>query len=185
MNSIRWIGSHIQMLLGSNDINIFTVVHYFAEEWYVLKWKDSEILLLNIITQDEFGLQIESTLSKDSSDISTVLKVWLYLFEDFDLCLSWWANQYNLRSGYDVFSVLWASVDFSFHISFMFPCWFLSVGFNFWCPHFGSSRENVDSILRVLMSNDCHCAMCKVTSSGNCNLEYGLHSILLYNLNSD
>ena len=85
MHSVCWISSYIQMLLGPDDVDIFAIVDYLTEEWDILKREDSQVLLLDVITEYETGLHIESSLTEDGTYIGTMFQVGLNLLQDIYL----------------------------------------------------------------------------------------------------
>jgi hypothetical protein len=61
------------VLLGPNDVDVFAIIDYLAEERHVLQREYGDVFLCNIISQHELCLQIKAALTKDGADIGTVL----------------------------------------------------------------------------------------------------------------
>lgn len=165
--SFWWICGYIEMLLWPNDIDIFSVVHYLAQERYVLEREDGYILLNQIISKHVSCLKIKATLTKDCSNISSVFQVRLDLFKDLYLCVCWWTYQYDLCSRDYILCIFRALSDLALHVSLELPCWFLCVCLDFWCPQFWSSGEHFDRVFRVLMADYSNCTVSEVSTTAN------------------
>ena len=175
MHPLSWIRCDVKMLLWSNDINFFTIAAYSAKEGNILQWENSEVFLFDIIAEDMSSLQIEASLAKDSSNIGPIVKIGLYLLQNPNLSLSRWAYQDYLWSRNDILGIFWALVNLSFHVTFELPCWLLGISFYFRGPNFWSAWHYIDSVLRVLMSNDGNGTMSEVATTTDCNLESRFH----------
>jgi hypothetical protein len=72
MHSICWVSSYVDVLFKSDDVDILTVVNYLTGEGDILKREDSQVLLLNVISEDVTGLHIEASLTEYGTNISTM-----------------------------------------------------------------------------------------------------------------
>ena len=87
MNILDWIGNAIQHFLWTYDIDVFSVVHRFANEWHVLKAEYGKISFLEYlkpiamisISKSIYYLTIECSLSKHTSNECAIFNVWLDL----------------------------------------------------------------------------------------------------------
>jgi hypothetical protein len=50
VNSFDWISSHVEMLFGADDVDIFAIVNNFTEERNILERENSQVLLFDIVT---------------------------------------------------------------------------------------------------------------------------------------
>ena len=89
MHSFWWISCNVEMLLWSNNIDILSIIDYLAQEWYILEREDCDILLNQVISQYVLSLKIKTSLTKYSSNISSVFQVRFDLFEDLNFGVCW------------------------------------------------------------------------------------------------
>jgi len=81
VNFLNWESSSVKCSLWANDLNIFSVIHNFANEWDILHAENGQVLFFDhLISKHSLNLPIKSTLSKDGTDDGSLLDVW------FNLC---------------------------------------------------------------------------------------------------
>lgn len=178
MNSLHWIGCDVEMLLRTDNVHVLAVVDYLTEEGNILKWENSQVFLLNVVTKDKLGLEIEAALAEDGSHVGSVLKVGLNLLEDVYFGLCWGADDDYLGARDNIFGILWAFINFTNHFTFAFPSRFLSVSYYLFVPGVRASWEHIDPVFWVVMANHSDSSMTEVSTTANCHLKHWFHLIL-------
>jgi hypothetical protein len=95
-NIIKWIRARIQKLLWTNDIDVFSVIHSFANEGYILKTKTSQVFTIHPVAKDMFTLKIKTSLTKDRSNESAIFDKWGNLFQNGMFSMSWGTNDNDI-----------------------------------------------------------------------------------------
>jgi len=80
MHSFWRVSSAIKCLFWANYIYILSIVYNFANEGYILQWKNSKIFFIDqILTKNEISLHIKSSLTKNCANESTFFNERFYL----------------------------------------------------------------------------------------------------------
>ncbi len=95
-NIIKWVRARIQKFLWANDIDVFSVIHSFANKWYILETKASQVFAIHPVAKDMFALKIKTSLTKDGSNESAILDKWGNLFQNGMFGVSWRANDNDI-----------------------------------------------------------------------------------------
>jgi hypothetical protein len=106
VNSVNGVSSQVEMLLWSNDVDVFSIVDRLADEWHILQTKNRKVHVKDeLFAQNVHGLKIESSLSEDRSDQGSFLQEWSDLRQDLILGVSWRTDNYNVSIRHHIFGL--------------------------------------------------------------------------------
>ena len=168
------------MFLWSNNVDFFSVVECFANEGNILETEQSHILSKNLFSSSQgmLRLPVESTLSEDWSDQTSIFQVILDVSKNLWFSLGWRANNHNVWTWDDVGSFARYLIDFTNQISFWLPWWLGCVCDYFIVKDFRSSRHNVDLPFGVEMANCCDRGTGKIATTSKSYLEDRFHPLI-------
>ena len=175
MDSFDRVRSCVEVLLRPDDVHFFAVVDHLAQERNVLQTEHSEVIVLNVVAEDEFRLQVEAALAKDRTYVGAFQEVRLDLLQNFNLSVGGRTNKNDLRAWNHIFGFFTTFVYFSNHLSFVLPRAFFGVGYDLGGPCLWASAEHVDLVLGVVVADNGDGTVAEVSSATDRYLKDRLH----------
>ena len=67
VNTLKWVTRQVQVLLWTNDVNLFPVIESLADEWDIHETEKSDVAAIELLrtTESALSLPVECTLTKD------------------------------------------------------------------------------------------------------------------------
>ena len=90
MDALKWETRQVQVLLGPNDVDLFTVVESFADEWNVHQTEHCNVAACHLFgaTESVLGLPVEGTLAEDGAEKAAIWQVSVDIVQDLEFGVS-------------------------------------------------------------------------------------------------